>query len=210
MGGSKLLVRVRSYCSRCPVVNVGVEHVFGGDDYHPLPSSTRLAFPGSRSVPATNVTRPGELTHSLIVGNPQWDCGLGRRGVQQQADAADLGCGEAGGGGQLAVQPVAHALLLDAGVGHGICVVIRVLHRVASPGELRSARMMSGRSVALQLPEPLGVLMPVGASYWDGGVRVMGQLVCIPGRCIHVEDIAQAEQHAAAVLAAVAMLRGQR
>lgn len=70
--------------------------------------------------------------------------------------------------------------------------------------------MTSGRSIALQLPDPVACWVHTRDTYWLGGVRVMGTLLCIPGRYIHLDDLVQAEQHAGSVLAAAAMLRGQR
>lgn len=35
---------------------------------------------------------------------------------------------------------------------------------------------------------------PAPPKVWDGGVRTLGPLLLIPGRSVHVEDLAEAEQ----------------
>lgn len=45
-----------------------------------------------------------------------------------------------------------------------------------------------------------------GPRTWPGGVQVIGPLLRIPGRTVHVDDLDEAVQHAAAVTEAIACL----
>lgn len=47
-----------------------------------------------------------------------------------------------------------------------------------------------------------------GIVTWEGGVRVIGPLLVIPGRALDVDHLEEAERHAWSVLAAVERLRG--
>lgn len=57
----------------------------------------------------------------------------------------------------------------------------------------------------LPRPDPVS-----GARTWRGGVQVLGTLLRIPGRTLDAENLDEAEQHAAAVLSAIAFMRGQQ
>ena len=50
---------------------------------------------------------------------------------------------------------------------------------------------------------------PAGPRTWPGGVQVIGPLLRIPGRTIHVDDLDEADEHAASVVEAIAELRAE-
>jgi len=51
-------------------------------------------------------------------------------------------------------------------------------------------------------PDPVS-----GTVTWKGGVQVLGPLLKIPGRTLDVDNLDEAEQHATAVLSAIAYMR---
>lgn len=59
---------------------------------------------------------------------------------------------------------------------------------------------MSGRSTAVQLPEPESCAVTSRAVVWAGGVAVHGSMVCAPGR--YTDDLGAVRAQAAAMLAA--------
>lgn len=62
-------------------------------------------------------------------------------------------------------------------------------------------------SARVALPDPVAGPTNAGVITYVGGVQVMGPLVKIPGRTLDVDHLDEAEQHAAAVLAAVRQIR---
>lgn len=60
-----------------------------------------------------------------------------------------------------------------------------------------------------ELPPWSSRILPAGTTVWEGGVRVNGTLVSIPGRTLNVSDAQEREEvrrHALSVLAVLAHL----
>ncbi len=99
------------------------------------------------------------------------------------------------------------ATILHTGMPWWMAAAIGVV-LVAFPYELvwtttsRWVRRTVTRDVLDGLPTPLDLPSIAGILVWEGGVRVAGPLLLIPGRSIDVDHLADAHQHVAAVLAA--------